>query len=94
LKPRLCCRETSHRNVVDVRCDRNRKSIKQPGKDSQGCDFCTISQLCSPDGAERNPGLPRGIDAAPDFAALHPGYTRFVQSGLRSLRSIRATLAI
>src|SRR5580700_4724597 len=28
----------------------------------------------SPDGAERNPGLPRGIDAAPDFAALHPGY--------------------
>jgi hypothetical protein len=28
----------------------------------------------SPDGAERNPGLPRGVDAAPDFAPLHPGY--------------------
>jgi hypothetical protein len=28
----------------------------------------------SPDGAKRNPGLPRGVDAAPDFAALHPGY--------------------
>jgi hypothetical protein len=28
----------------------------------------------SPDGAERNPGLPRRVDAAPDFAPLHPGY--------------------
>jgi hypothetical protein len=28
------------------------------------------------DGAELNPGLPRGVDAAPDFAALHPGYAR------------------
>jgi hypothetical protein len=28
----------------------------------------------SPDGAQRNPGLPRGVDAAPDFAPLHPGY--------------------
>jgi hypothetical protein len=28
------------------------------------------------DGAQRNPGLPRGADAAPDFAALHPGYVR------------------
>jgi hypothetical protein len=28
----------------------------------------------SPDGAERKPGLPRGVDAAPDFAALHTGY--------------------
>jgi hypothetical protein len=28
----------------------------------------------SPDGAERNPGLPRGVDAAPDIAPLHPGY--------------------
>jgi hypothetical protein len=27
-----------------------------------------------PDGAERNPGLPRGVDAVPDFAPLHPGY--------------------
>jgi hypothetical protein len=32
--------------------------------------------LRSPDGAERNPGLPRGVDAAPDFAPLHPGYAR------------------
>ena len=30
----------------------------------------------SPDGAERNPGLPRRVDAAPDFAPLHPGYAR------------------
>jgi hypothetical protein len=28
----------------------------------------------SPDGAERNPGLPCRVDAAPDFAPLHPGY--------------------
>jgi hypothetical protein len=27
LKQRLCCRETSHRNGVDTRCGRNRKSI-------------------------------------------------------------------
>jgi hypothetical protein len=27
-----------------------------------------------PDEAERNPGMPRGVDAAPDFATLHPGY--------------------
>jgi hypothetical protein len=26
------------------------------------------------DGAQRNLGLPRGVDAAPDFATLHPGY--------------------
>jgi hypothetical protein len=26
------------------------------------------------DGAERNSVLQRGVDAAPDFAALHPGY--------------------
>jgi hypothetical protein len=45
-------------------------------KDSQGCDFCTIYQIRSPDGARRNPGLPRSVDAAPDFAALHPGYAR------------------
>jgi hypothetical protein len=31
----------------------------------------------SPDGAERNPGLPRGVDAVPDFALLYPGYVRF-----------------
>jgi transposase-like protein len=31
----------------------------------------------SPDGAERNPRLPRGVDAAPDFAVLHPGYARW-----------------
>jgi len=30
----------------------------------------------NPDGAQRNPGLPRGVDAAPDFATLHPGYAR------------------
>ena len=29
-----------------------------------------------PDEAERNPGLQRGVGAAPDFAALHPGYAR------------------
>jgi hypothetical protein len=34
----------------------------------------------SPDGAKRNPGLPGGVDAAPDFAPLHPGYdTRHAQ---------------
>ena len=33
----------------------------------------------SPDEAERNPGLPRGADAAPDFAALHPGYVRYAE---------------
>jgi hypothetical protein len=32
----------------------------------------------SSDGAKRNPGLPRGVDAAPDFALLHPGYTCLV----------------
>jgi hypothetical protein len=46
-------------------------------KDSQGCDFCTIYQMRSPAGAKRNPGLPRGVDAAQDFAALNPGYARF-----------------
>jgi hypothetical protein len=25
----------------------------------------------NPDGAQHNPGLPRGVDAAPDFAALY-----------------------
>jgi hypothetical protein len=30
----------------------------------------------SPDGAERNPGLPRGVDAAPDFTSFNPGYAR------------------
>jgi hypothetical protein len=39
-------------------------------------DFLTIVQMHSPDFAERNPGLPRGADAAPDFARLHPGYGR------------------
>src|SRR5580658_2185646 len=34
-------------------------------------------QFRSPDGAERNPGSPRGVDAAPDFAPLHPGYACF-----------------
>jgi hypothetical protein len=33
----------------------------------------TVDNTRSPDGAERNPGLPRGVDAAPDFAPLHPG---------------------
>jgi hypothetical protein len=50
--------------------------IDQTGKDSQGCDFCTNFQMRSPDEAQRNPGLPRGVDAAPDFAPLHPGYAR------------------
>ena len=53
---------------------RARPKIDQTNKDSQGCDFCTIFQMRSPDGAERKPGLPRGVDAAPDFAPLHPGY--------------------
>jgi hypothetical protein len=39
-------------------------------------DFSTIVQMRSPDFAERNPALPRGVDAAPDFAPLHPGYAR------------------
>jgi len=34
----------------------------------------TVRSKRSPDGAQRNPGLPRGVDAAPDFAPLHPGY--------------------
>jgi|GEM_PF-3734758 len=37
----------------------------------------TAHNTRSPDGAERNPGLPRGVDAAPDFAPLHPGYVRY-----------------
>jgi len=36
----------------------------------------TVGGKRSLDGAERNPGLPRGVDAAPDFAALHPGYAK------------------
>ena len=40
----------------------------------------------SPDGAERNPGLPRGVDAAPDFAALHPGYDRYDPRHARARR--------
>jgi hypothetical protein len=41
-----------------------------------------IFQMRSPDGAERNPGLPRGVYAAPDFAVLNPGYAR--KSSLRT----------
>jgi len=32
----------------------------------------TVDNERSRDGAERNPGLPRGVDAAPDFAPLQP----------------------
>src|SRR5579862_3892128 len=35
LRQRPCCRETFDRNGFDKRCDRNRKSIRNLGKDSQ-----------------------------------------------------------
>jgi len=87
LKRRPCCRETSEQNGFDTRCGQNRKSIRNRGKDSQGCDFCPIFQMRSPDGAQRNPGLPRGVDAAPDFAALRPGYACHVNVKMRRIAS-------
>jgi hypothetical protein len=39
LKPRLCCRETSDRNGFDARRGRDRKSIRDRGKDSQKAIF-------------------------------------------------------
>src|SRR5580658_188815 len=39
LNQRLCCLETSDRNAVDTRCDQNRKSIRDRGKDSQKAIF-------------------------------------------------------
>ena len=47
----------------------------------------------NPDGAERNPGLPRGVDAAPDFAPLHPGYARLKLSAADAEES-RAIAAV
>jgi hypothetical protein len=52
------------------------KIDQKPRKRFAKGDFCPNNQMRSPDGAERNPGLPRGADAAPDFAPLHPGYAR------------------
>ena len=72
LKWRPCCHETLDRNAVDTLCDQTRKSIRNRGKDSQGCDFCSTVQMRSPDGEECNPRLPRCVDAAPNFAPLHP----------------------
>jgi hypothetical protein len=46
----------------------------------------------SPDGAERNPGLPRGVDAATDFAALHPRYFLVMPAHSRSKNGV-ASLA-
>ena len=39
--------------------------------------FAVLSKktaMCSPDGAQRNPGFLRGDGAVPDCAAFHPGY--------------------
>jgi hypothetical protein len=36
---RLCCRETLDRSDADKRCDQNRKSIRNRGKDSQKAIF-------------------------------------------------------
>jgi glutaredoxin len=35
---------------------------------------------CSPDGAERNPGLTHTGDEAPDCAPLHPGYACYAEA--------------
>ena len=65
-------------------------------KDSQGCDFCAIFQMRSPDGAERNPGFRQsapdsGVDV--ELACRNhaiPGRA----SGLRSLPSYRLLEAV
>jgi len=38
--------------------------------------FARRPRPCSPDGAQRNPGFLLQARAAPDYAALHPGYEK------------------
>ena len=76
LKQRLHCRET----LEQERCRRTMRPTAKMITAAKICKdaiFARSFKCGSPDGAERNPGLPRGVDVAPDFAALHPGYARF-----------------
>jgi hypothetical protein len=76
LKQRLCCRETSDRNGFDTRCSRNRKSITAAKIRKDAIFTRTFNDVAR---MERSVirDCHEASMAAPDFAALHPGYARY-----------------
>jgi hypothetical protein len=74
LKQRLCCRETSDRNAVNARCDQNRKSIRNRGKDSEKAIFARVIKCVAWIELSEIRERSRGDNAAPDFTAFNPGY--------------------
>jgi hypothetical protein len=50
---------------------KRRRNRRRPASPGAGQNHGAMTRVCSPDGAQRNPGF-RIADSAPDFASLHP----------------------